>query len=376
MSEQYRRTAAFVDLSAISHNVREVRAGLKPETKVMAIIKADAYGHGAVRVAERLEEERLADAYGVAIAEEGIALRMAGIEKPILLLGYSAPAAMEDVIRYNLTQTVFSLQMAEELNDKCGEMGKTAEVHIKLDTGMGRIGFAPSKEALDDIIAISKLANIRITGIFSHLARADETDKASAKLQFKKYCDFVAELEAAGLHFNVKHIANSAAAMELPEMQLDMVRLGIVTYGLYPSNEVNRDSIRLKPALSWKTLVSYVKDIPAGTPISYGGTFVSTQPMKVATIPIGYADGYPRSLSGKGRVLIHGEFCPILGRICMDQMMVDVSHIPFVKVGDTVTLVGSDGDNCIPIEEPADMSGSFNYEFVCDIGRRVERVYI
>ena len=379
MDNVYHRTAAFINLDAIVHNVREMRKVVRKRTRLMAIVKADAYGHGAVSVAKRLDSEDragkiLIDAYGVAIVEEGIALRAAGISKPILLLGFIPDEQLLDVARYGLTQTIYNFEKAKKFSDICSEIGKTGEIHIKLDTGMGRLGFRPGDEAFDIISQISKLPWIKITGIFSHLARADEADKSNAEAQFKLFSDFTKRLDDAGIVIPIKHISNSAAAMECPEMNLDMVRLGIVTYGLYPSNEMLRGRIDLQPALEWKTHVSFVKSVAKGTSISYGGIFTADKEMKVATVPVGYADGYPRTLSNKGRVLIHGQSARILGRICMDQFMVDVTDIPDVEIGDTVTLVGRDGNAFIPIEEPADMSGSFNYEFLCCIGGRVPRI--
>ena len=375
MNISYKRTDAHVDLDAIAHNMREVRRITDPHAKIMTIIKADAYGHGAVKVSGRLDAENLTDAYGVAIVEEGISLRIAGITKPILLLGYSAPEVYPQVVEYELTQTIFSEEMAEALSKTCVKMGKAASINIKLDTGMGRIGFAPCDETLKVITRIAKLPGLSITGVFSHLACADEADKTSAEKQFEIFTTFCDRIEKEGIEIPMRHIANSAAIIDLPHMHLDMVRSGIITYGMYPSDQVDKSRIDLIPALSWKTHVSFVKDVHAGATISYGATFTADHTMRVATIPVGYADGYPRSLSGKGRVLIAGQSAPILGRICMDQFMVDVSKIDGVKPGDRVTLVGRDGDAFIPIEEPADLSGSFNYEFACNIGRRVERSY-
>ncbi|MCR5684414.1 MAG: alanine racemase [Lachnospiraceae bacterium] len=375
MDSEYKRTAACIDLEAVAHNVKEIRKLLSDSTMLMTIIKADAYGHGAVRVARRLEREQLSDAYGVAIAEEGIALRIAGITRPILLLGYTAPQMYEKIILNRLMPTVFSLDTAKGLSAVCQELGMPVDIHIKLDTGMSRIGFTPSEEAFHDISEIHKLPGIRIKGIFSHFARADETDKTSAYEQFDKFTAFADRVEKEITGRLTRHIANSAAIMEMPKTHLDMVRAGIITYGMYPSKEVDTSILDLKPALSWRTHVSFVKTIPEGTPISYGATFVTERETRLATIPVGYADGYPRSLSGKGRVLIHDSYAPILGRICMDQFMVDVTSIPGVKTGDRVVLVGRDIEHEIPIEEPADLSGSFNYEFACNIGRRVERTY-
>ena len=375
MDSEYRRTAAKVDLEAVAHNVREIRKLLLPGTMLMTIIKADAYGHGAVRVARRLEREQLVDAYGVAIAEEGIALRIAGITRPILLLGYTAPQMYEKIILNRLMPTVFSLETARGLSDVCRELGMAVDIHIKIDTGMSRIGFIPSDQAADDILKISQLPGIRIKGIFSHFARADEKDKSSAYTQFRLFTAFADRIESSLGHKLTRHIANSAAIMEMPDTHLDMVRAGIITYGMYPSKEVDRTKLDLKPALSWHSHVSFVKTVPAGTPVSYGATFVTTRETRLATVPVGYADGYPRSLSNKGRVLIRDQYAPILGRICMDQFMVDVTDIPGVATSDRVILVGRDDSNLIPIEEPAELSGSFNYEFACNIGRRVERTY-
>ena len=375
MDSEYKRTAAIVDLEAVAHNVKEIRKLLTPGTLLMTIIKADAYGHGAVRVARRLEREQLTDAYGVAIAEEGIALRIAGITRPILLLGYTAPQMYEKIILNRLMPTVFSLDTAMGLSGVCQELGMPVDIHIKLDTGMSRIGFAPSDEAFNDISRIAGLPGIRIKGVFSHFARADETDKTSAYEQFDRFTAFADRIEHEITGKLTRHIANSAAIMEMPDTHLDMVRAGIITYGMYPSKEVDRTKLDLKPALSWHSHVSFVKTVPAGTPVSYGATFVTTRETRLATVPVGYADGYPRSLSNKGRVLIRDQYAPILGRICMDQFMVDVTDIPGVATSDRVILVGRDDSNLIPIEEPAELSGSFNYEFACNIGRRVERTY-
>lgn len=381
MSNSYKRTAAYINLNAIVHNVKEVKRVLKPSAGIMAVIKADAYGHGAVETARALdamdsEGEAPVQAYGVAIVEEGISLRKAGIKKPILLLGFTADEQLDEVIDYGLTQTIYSLEKAEALNKRAVAKGKIVDIHIKIDTGMSRIGFKPCEESRDIILKLAKLPGIRIAGIFSHLACADETDKTSTLLQYKRFTSFVGELENKGLSIAIKHISNSAAVIDMPELNMDMVRLGIATYGMYPSAEVNHEAVRLIPALEWKTHISFVKEIDKGCPVSYGAVFTADRKMRVATIPVGYADGYPRTLSNKGRVLIRGKSARILGRICMDQFMVDVSEIPDAECGDIVTLVGHDGNEFIPIEEPAAMSGSFNYEFACSIGSRVPRVYM
>lgn len=369
----YYRVYANIDLDAIYENVVNAKKLTKPGTKLMAIIKADAYGHGAVEVARTLDD--VADAYGVAILEEGIELRQAGIDKPVLILGYTPKALYPAMIKHDIATAVFTWKMAQEISQTAEALGRTARIHIKLDTGMSRIGFKQDDESLETICRIAKLPNISIDGCFTHFARMDETDKTWALKQFERYQDFVKRLEEAGVTFPVKHVSNSAGIIEMPQVNLDMVRDGIAVYGMYPSEEVDKSKIRLRPAMELKAYVSYVKTLEPGVQISYGGTFTTTRETRVATVPVGYADGYPRALSGKGHVLIHGQYAPILGRVCMDQFMVDVTDIPDVTQGDDVTLVGRDGDGYISIEEVANMAYSFNYEFVCDVGKRVPRVY-
>lgn len=373
LMKEYYRVQANIDLSAIYQNVVNAKKLLAPDTKLMAVVKADAYGHGAVEVAKEIDD--VADAYGVAILEEGIELRQAGITKPILILGFTPQEQYPAMISYDIDTAVFQLDMAQKLSQTAIRMNKKAKVHIKLDTGMSRIGFSLNEASLDEIIKISKLQGIQIEGCFSHFARMDEKDKTSANKQLKAFCDFVKEIENAGVSLPIKHISNSAGITEAPEAHLDMVRDGISIYGLYPSDEVQKEKLPLIPAMEWKTKVSYVKELDAGTEVGYGGTYTTTKKTAVATIPIGYADGYPRSLSNKGHVLIHGQYAPILGRVCMDQFMVDVTDIAEVKEGDIVTLFGKDGKEQISVEEISEMAYSFNYEFVCDVGKRVPRVF-
>lgn len=371
--KKYYRVQANINLDAVYQNVKQAKKLLKPGTKLMAVIKADGYGHGAVEVAKTIDE--LADAYGVAILEEGIELRRAGITKPILILGFTPQPQYEAMIDYDIEAAVFQPDMAEKLSQAAVSKGKSAGIHLKLDTGMSRIGFALNDAALSDIIKIAGLPGIRIEGCFSHFARMDEADKTKAMEQFSCYCDFVRRIEDAGINIPVKHISNSAGIIEAPEVHLDMVRDGICVYGLYPSEEVQKERLPLVPAMELKAWVSYVKELDAGVEVGYGGTFTTSRRTKVATIPVGYADGYPRCLSNKGRVLIHGQSAPIIGRVCMDQFMVDVTEIGDVSEGDEVTLFGRDGDAKISIEEISGMSHSFNYEFVCDVGKRVPRVF-
>lgn len=370
---KYYRVHANIDLDAIYKNVSNAKDLLKPGTKLMAIIKADAYGHGAKQVAETIDS--IVDAYGVAILEEGIELRKAGIDKPILILGFTPEPLYEAMIKYDIATAVFQLDMAEKISAAASRLGKQAKIHIALDTGMSRIGFKQDEESLEGIKKIAKLPYIFIEGCFTHFARMDEEDKTKAMTQFEKYMDFVEKIEGCGIELPVKHVSNSAGIIEKQEVNLDMVRDGICVYGLYPSDEVNKENLELTPAMEIKSYVSFVKELEPGVEIGYGGTYTTERETRVATIPVGYADGYPRALSNKGHVLINGMSAPILGRVCMDQFMVDVTDIDNVEEGTMVTLVGRDGDENISIEEISEMSHSFNYEFVCDVGKRIPRVY-
>lgn len=371
--KKYDRVWAEIDLDAVYHNVAAAKALLQDNTKLMAVIKADGYGHGAVPLAKVLDP--LADAYGVAILEEGIELRQAGITKPILILGYLPDTLYRSMIEYDMMTAVYTEEMAYALSKAAQDMGKPAKIHIKLDTGMSRIGFLPGEESLESIRQIAGMPGIQIEGCFTHFARMDEADKTKAKEQFRRFMEFTAQIEEAGVTLPVRHASNSAGIIEMPQVHLDMVRDGISIYGLYPSGQVAKHRLPLTPAMQWKSVVSYVKTLPAGIEIGYGGTYTTQRETRVATIPVGYADGYPRALSNRGYVLIHGQKAPILGRVCMDQFMVDVTEIAGVHIKTPVTLFGRDGDAVLPVEEVADMSGSFNYEFVCDVGKRVPRVY-
>lgn len=370
---EYYRIEARVNLDAICNNIDEVRRNINTDTKIMAVIKADGYGHGAVALATALKDK--VDAYGIAIIEEGIELRLAGFEKPILVLGFTPHQQYEELLKYDIIQTVFQYDMAKCLSDTAVSLGKQAKIHIKVDTGMTRIGFKDTDESIQTIKEISKLPNITIDGIYTHFASADEEDKTSARKQLSRFLTFADKLEKEGIHIPVKHVSNSASIIDLPESNLDMVRSGIITYGMYPSDKVNKNRLMLQPALTLISNVVYVKSVEAGTGISYNSTYITEHDSVIATIPVGYGDGYPRQLSSKGRVLIHGKSAPIVGRVCMDQFMVDVTDIPDVKEGDKVTLIGQNGDESISIEEVANLAGSFNYELVCDIGKRVPRVY-
>lgn len=369
----YNRTYAEVDLGAIRFNIQEEQKRIGTDTKIMAVVKANAYGHGDIEVAGALDD--LVDAYGVAVAEEALKLRENGIGKMILILGYTGNGWFEDTISHDISQTVYSYEMAKELSQTAQALGRKAKIHIKLDTGMSRIGFLPVRDNIDVIRAIHELPGIMIEGIFTHFARADEKTPDAAREPLEKYMIFVSELENKGIHIPIRHTANSAAILQFPEACLDMVRSGISTYGTYPSEDVSRET-PLRPALQWKSIVSFVKTIHPGVSVGYGGTFTAERETVVATIPVGYADGVRRELSGKGRVLVRGQYAPILGRICMDQFMIDVTDIPEVCVGDEVTLIGRDGEREILVEEVANLAHSFNYEYLCGISSRVPRKYV
>lgn len=370
---EYYRVHADVNLDAIYKNIEETKRLLEADTKLMVIIKADGYGHGAIPIAKVLDP--IVDAFGIAIIEEGIELRENGIKKPLLILGVTPAPLYSKLVEYDIMPAVFSLESAKLLAEEAKKQNKTAKIHIAVDTGMSRIGFPVTKESIEIIQKIAKLDGIAIDGCFSHFATADETDKTFTLQQINRFQTFVDELEEVGVHIPIRHLSNSAGIIEVPEAHYDMVRSGISTYGLYPSEEVNKKMLPLFPAMEIKSYVTYVKTLDSGIGISYGQTFVTDRETRVATVPVGYADGYPRALSNQGYVLIRGKKAAILGRVCMDQFMVDVTDIPGVIEGDIVTLVGRDKDECITVEELAEMSQSFNYEFVCDIGKRVPRVY-
>ena len=371
--DTYYRIEADINLSAIRKNITTMKNCIPEGKKLLAVIKANAYGHGAIEVANALDD--LADYYGVACIDEAIELRNAGIGKPILILGFTDESLFEEIVKYDITQTIFTLEQAKALSLAAAHVGKKGKLHIKIDTGMNRIGFPCKKESVSEIVEISQLPNLDMEGIFTHYYKADEYDKSVANRQLNDYTRMVKWLEEEGITFAIRHISNSAGIMEMPNDTYDMVRSGISTYGLYPSEEMNKEACILYPAMELKSRVVHVKDVKAGETIGYGGTYTLPEDKRIATVGVGYADGYPRALSNQGRMLVRGQYAPIVGRVCMDQTMIDVSDIPGVKVGDEVVLVGKQGENDIPVEEPAGMSASFNYEFVCDVNRRVPRVF-
>lgn len=374
--KRYDRVKAVVSLDAIARNFEEMRKNIAEDTKIMAVIKADGYGHGAQAIAMMIHDYPYIWGFAVATPEEAIELRNSGVTKPVLILGLVFEEYFPELISRDISLAVADLSMAEKLNQEASRQDKRVHIHLALDTGMSRIGFADNEESVEEVRKINGLENVRIEGMFTHFARADEKDKAPAKAQLRRYLDFSELLEKAGIKIPLRHCSNSAGIIRMPEANLNIVRAGITIYGIYPSSQVERDIVKLTPAMELISHVTFVKDIPAGTAVSYGGTFVAEKPVRVATVPAGYADGYPRSLSGRGWVLIRGKRAPILGRICMDQFMVDVTDIPEVKPGDKVVLIGKDGKEEISMEEFGDLSGRFSYEFACCIGKRVPRVYI
>lgn len=360
---------AEVDLAAIKKNVKEIKKCLKPEVKFCAAVKADAYGHGAVAVSRAVLSAG-ADRLAVAMLSEAIELRRAGFLVPIQILGYTPSHQAKPVVAYDIAQTVYCMDNARALSVAATEMGKKVKLHIKIDTGMGRIGIMP-EEAGEFAAAVSALPGVEVEGVFSHLATADAADKTYARDQFAKFQEALNRISAKGITIPLRHIANSAATLEMPEMQLDMVRPGIIVYGLWPSSEVARN-IELTPAMRLNAQIAHVKDVASGTSVSYGRTYITETNRKIATLPIGYADGWTRLLSGKTSILVNGCRAPLVGRICMDQCMADVTEVPGVKPGDTVNLFGTPE---IPADEIADALGTINYELVCMIGKRVPRVY-
>lgn len=371
--EKFTRTYAVIHLDAICKNVENVQKRVGRNVKIMAIVKANAYGHGAVKVAKKISG--MVYGFAVATLDEALELRNNGINNMILVLGYVGKGGYEDAIREKITLAVLTKEMAEDISECARKLGCTAYCHIKINTGMNRIGFSVSESSIEEIKYIYGLPGLCCQGIFMHFATADSHDKSFAHKQYERFMWVIDELKSRGVTFEIKHCANSAAIVDMPEYALDMVREGIILYGLKPSDEVD-SSYKLYPAMEIKSHVIFVKDLPAGEGISYGQTFVTGRPSRIATVSIGYADGYPRSLSSRGYVLIHGKKAPVVGRVCMDQMMVDVTGIDGVKVDDVVTIVGRDEDEEITVEELGELSGRFNYEFVCDISERVEKMYV
>ena len=365
------RTYAAIDLDAIDFNYESVRKKTGGKVKILCVIKADAYGHGAAVIGKHLEGR--ADFFGVACTEEAVELRLAGIKTPILILGRVFPFDYEKIVKYDIRIPIFTFEDAKALSDEAVRQGKCVPFHFCIDTGMSRIGFQITEESADICARAAKLPNIEAEGLFSHFATADSADLTRAKAQRERYKKFVAMLAGRGVEIPLKHLNNSAGIMNFDEY-FDMCRMGIILYGLYPSDEVDASLLEIKPVMQWKTLISHIKILEAGREISYGATYRTEKDTVIATIPVGYADGYPRCLSNIGKVIINGKFAPITGRVCMDQFMVDVTGID-CKPGDEVTLVGSQGGATLSMEEVSNAAHSFNYELPCRINKRVPRVF-
>ncbi len=367
------RTWCEVDLNAIKQNYKSIKALTADNVKIMAVVKADAYGHGAVTCARELE--RLgADYLAVAFTDEALSLIAEGITLPILILGVPDLSFATEIIENNITATVFDLETAKSLSETAVSLNKTAKVHIKVDTGMSRIGFyGASLLTAEKIAEINSLPNLEIEGIFTHFAKADDRDKEFTLKQFKKFTDIIECCEKKGVSFKIKHCCNSAAAMLYPEMHLDMIRIGICLYGCYPS-KINYPA-RLTPAMTLKSRVIHLKSLKAGEPVSYGGTYKTKCDEKIATVAIGYGDGYSRLLSDKAEVLVDKSRAKIVGRICMDQCMIDVTNVNNISVGDEVVLFGTKDGCHLPVDELADIVGTISYELLCNVGKRVPRLY-
>ena len=374
MFSNLRPVWAEVDLDKLAHNMREIRRVAKSEN-IIAVVKADAYGHGAIDVAPVLLENG-ANRLAVAVLSEAVELRRSGIECPILILGFTPPTLIDELFKYNIEQAVYSYEFASELSKIAQVKNEVAKIHIVVDTGMGRIGYLPNDESAEEVYNISRLPNIIIEGMFSHFSSADETDKTYTKNQVKKFNNFYEKLKEKKVNINIRHTANSAAIIDLPETHFDVVRPGIILYGYYPSEEVNKEKINLKPVMTLKANVVHIKVLPPGEYVSYGRKFKTDRESVIATLPIGYADGYTRLLYQKGKVILKGKLAPVIGRICMDQCMIDITDIDGVKIGDEVILMGEDENNKFTADKIAELMGTINYEIVCMISKRVPRVYI
>lgn len=374
MDVNIRPVWAEVNLDNIINNIKEIKKNINGE-EIIAVVKANAYGHGAVDVAPVLIENG-ADRLAVAMLSEALELREAGIKVPILILGYTDVAFSEMLINNDIEQTVYSLDYAKELSKKAEALGKIAKIHIAVDTGMGRIGFLPNEKSVEEVVEISKLSNLRITGIFTHFSNADEQDKSYAHNQIEKFNSFINEIEKREVNLGLKHISNSASIIDIEDAHYNAIRPGIILYGYYPSDYINKDKLKLMPALSLKCQVIHVKELPKGEYIGYGRKFRTERDSVIATLPIGYADGYIRGLYEKAHVIINGKLAPVVGKICMDQCMIDVTDVGPVKVGDEVVLLGEDNGVKNNADDIAKMLDTINYEILCMIGRRVPRIYI
>jgi alanine racemase len=371
----FRPAWAEVNLDNLNHNIRKIRGIVNKEAQVMAIIKADGYGHGALKIYRELLENG-AQSIGVAVVTEALQLREDGYEGPLLVMGYTSKEFYPLVVKNDITQAIYTLDQARELSMEAKRQNKNAKIHIKTDTGMGRLGVTPDGEGLEIVMGISRLDNLEIEGIFTHLAVADDRDKTYTMAQYDKFINFTDSIYKNGINITYRHISNSAAIIDMPELNMDIVRPGIALYGLYPSDEVIKDNIELREVMSLRAKISHVKSVDIGQSVSYGRKFIASRKSVIATLPLGYADGFTRLLSGRAEVLVKGKRAPVVGRICMDQCMVDVTDIEGVQSGDEVVLFGKQGEEHITIDEVANRLGTIKYEVVCMIQKRIPRIYI
>ena len=365
---------AEINLDHLAHNMSEVKRSLKKETLTCAVIKADGYGHGAVEIAETLHESG-ADRFAVATLTEAVELRQSGITLPIMVLGYTPDTQWQTILQYDIIQTIYTYEQGKFFNEKALESGKKMTVHIKVDTGMSRLGFQTNEQDQKKIKDILEMEGLNTEGIFTHFAIADDENKDFTYAQFEKFQSLVKKLEDAGYQIPIKHVSNSAAIIDLPEMNLNMVRAGLILYGLYPSKAVDHQNIKLKKVMELKTEISLVKDLEKGRGVSYGLIYKTTETRRIATLPVGYADGFTRLLTEKAQVTLHGRAFPVVGRICMDQTMVDITGEE-ASIGDTITIISSHDDDPNTVDDFAELLGTINYEVICMISRRVPRVYL
>ena len=374
--EAIRPVWAEINLSNLDYNIKNIKAKLGSGTKIIGVVKADGYGHGSVKVAEVLRANGV-DTFAVSTLQEAIVLREAGATEQIISLSLTPNFYSNVLVEYDITPVISSLENARAISKTAAEVGKTVSGFIAADTGMGRIGYLTWDEnAVSEIKEISQLPNFKIAGLFSHMSTADSADKTFSRQQEQCFNEFYDKLIAAGIEIPMRTFANSASVMELPSVYFDAVRPGIILYGCYPSDEVDKSSLSLKPVMSVKATISHLKDVPAGFSVSYGREFISKRPSKIATIALGYADGYPRPYAPKGEVIVNGVKAPLAGNICMDQCMIDVTDVPDVKVGDEVIVMGSDGKNTILADDIAKATGTINYEITCAFGQRLPKVYV